>query len=223
MVLKVLFLASEVAPFAKTGAGRRHRLVAQGTGRARPRRPRRDAGVRVGGARPWTGRWALRAVPFRCRCRWRQAQLPLAPSKGSCRAARWPCISWPNAACWRGLSSTATTTTRIGSRSSAARRSTRRGRLGWRPDVVHVHDWHAAAAVLWLATAARMTIGTGDHDAAHDSQPCQHRGGPAGTAGATRHRHAPAAGGPYGSINLSRAASTRDKIQHVSPSYAARS
>ncbi len=25
--------------------------------------------------------------------------------------------------------------------------------LGWRPDVVHAHDWHAAPAVTWLATA----------------------------------------------------------------------
>ena len=25
---------------------------------------------------------------------------------------------------------------------------------GWRPDVVHAHDWHAAPAVWWLATAA---------------------------------------------------------------------
>ena len=25
--------------------------------------------------------------------------------------------------------------------------------LGWRPDVVHAHDWHTAAAVWWLATA----------------------------------------------------------------------
>jgi starch synthase len=25
--------------------------------------------------------------------------------------------------------------------------------LGWRPDVVHAHDWHAAPAVAWLATA----------------------------------------------------------------------
>jgi starch synthase len=24
--------------------------------------------------------------------------------------------------------------------------------LGWRPDIVHAHDWHASAAVLWLAT-----------------------------------------------------------------------
>ena len=27
--------------------------------------------------------------------------------------------------------------------------------LGWRPDVVHAHDWHAAPAVMWLATAGR--------------------------------------------------------------------
>jgi len=25
--------------------------------------------------------------------------------------------------------------------------------LGWRPDVVHAHDWHAAPAVMWLATS----------------------------------------------------------------------
>jgi starch synthase len=27
------------------------------------------------------------------------------------------------------------------------------GALRWRPDVVHAHDWHAAPAILWLATA----------------------------------------------------------------------
>jgi starch synthase len=27
--------------------------------------------------------------------------------------------------------------------------------LGWRPDIVHAHDWHAAPAVMWLATAGR--------------------------------------------------------------------
>ena len=27
--------------------------------------------------------------------------------------------------------------------------------LGWRPDVVHAHDWHAAPAVMWLDTAGR--------------------------------------------------------------------
>jgi starch synthase len=27
--------------------------------------------------------------------------------------------------------------------------------LGWRPDIVHAHDWHAAPAVLWLSTAGR--------------------------------------------------------------------
>jgi starch synthase len=26
---------------------------------------------------------------------------------------------------------------------------------GWRPDVVHAHDWHAAPAILWLATAGQ--------------------------------------------------------------------
>jgi starch synthase len=28
-------------------------------------------------------------------------------------------------------------------------------RLGWRPDVVHAHDWHTAPAVAWLATAGQ--------------------------------------------------------------------
>jgi starch synthase len=27
--------------------------------------------------------------------------------------------------------------------------------MGWRPDVVHAHDWHAAPAVVWLATAGQ--------------------------------------------------------------------
>jgi starch synthase len=27
--------------------------------------------------------------------------------------------------------------------------------LGWRPDVVHAHDWHAAPALTWLATAGQ--------------------------------------------------------------------
>ena len=27
---------------------------------------------------------------------------------------------------------------------------------GWRPDVVHAHDWHAAPAIAWLATAGRL-------------------------------------------------------------------
>jgi starch synthase len=27
--------------------------------------------------------------------------------------------------------------------------------LGWRPDVVHAHDWHAAPAVTWLSTAGQ--------------------------------------------------------------------
>ena len=26
--------------------------------------------------------------------------------------------------------------------------------LDWRPDIVHVHDWHASPAILWLATGA---------------------------------------------------------------------
>ena len=27
---------------------------------------------------------------------------------------------------------------------------------GWRPDVVHAHDWHAAPAIAWLATVGRL-------------------------------------------------------------------
>jgi starch synthase len=30
--------------------------------------------------------------------------------------------------------------------------------LGWRPDVVHAHDWHAAPAITWLATAGQMDV-----------------------------------------------------------------
>lgn len=39
------------------------------------------------------------------------------------------------------------------------------GALGWKPDLVHANDWHAAAAVYWLAASGRQdpfyrTIGT---------------------------------------------------------------
>ncbi len=27
---------------------------------------------------------------------------------------------------------------------------------GWRPDIVHAHDWHAAPGILWLATAGQL-------------------------------------------------------------------
>lgn len=27
--------------------------------------------------------------------------------------------------------------------------------MGWRPDVVHAHDWHTAPAIAWLATAGQ--------------------------------------------------------------------
>ncbi len=30
------------------------------------------------------------------------------------------------------------------------------GAWGWRPDVVSVHDWHAAPAIAWLATAGQL-------------------------------------------------------------------
>ena len=31
--------------------------------------------------------------------------------------------------------------------------------LGWRPDLVHAHDWHSAPAILWLATSGQFDIG----------------------------------------------------------------
>ena len=49
--------------------------------------------------------------------------------------------------------------------------------LDWRPDVVHAHDWHAAPAVMWLATAGRNDgrfAGTGTvftiHNMAHQGR-----------------------------------------------------
>ncbi|MDT8306077.1 MAG: glycogen synthase [Anaerolineae bacterium] len=36
--------------------------------------------------------------------------------------------------------------------------------LGWRPDVVHAHDWHTAPAITWLATA-------GQHDTRYAGTP----------------------------------------------------
>ena len=49
--------------------------------------------------------------------------------------------------------------------------------LGFRPDVVHAHDWHAAPAVMWLDTTGRGDDGFGDvatvftiHNLAHQGR-----------------------------------------------------
>jgi len=55
------------------------------------------------------------------------------------------------------------------------------GSSGWRPDVVHAHDWHAAPAVMWLATAGmsdphlgRMPSVFTIHNLAHQGRSVRH-------------------------------------------------
>lgn len=94
--------------------------------------------------------------------------------------------------------------------------------LGWRPDVVHAHDWHTAPAITWLATA-----GTGDprfrgistlftiHNLAHQGQTGWEIFDYLGIATHALHEE------PYGRVNfMARGIYHASKINTVSPTYA---
>ncbi len=94
--------------------------------------------------------------------------------------------------------------------------------LGWRPDVVHAHDWHAAPAVTWLATAGQAdprytalpTVFT-IHNLAHQgSSPWQ----VFDYLGIRTHRLFEE---PYGEVNfMARGVYHATMISTVSPTYA---
>jgi starch synthase len=48
--------------------------------------------------------------------------------------------------------------------------------LGWRPDIVHAHDWHAAPAILWLATGGTMDARYGGIATVFTIHNLQHQG-----------------------------------------------
>ena len=94
---------------------------------------------------------------------------------------------------------------------------------GWRPDVVHAHDWHAAPAVWWLATAGNARRALPRHpDGVHDPQPDAPGARRRGTSTYLGHR---ATAGlreePYGGVNcMARGIFHATMVNTVSPTYA---
>lgn len=99
-------------------------------------------------------------------------------------------------------------------------------RAGWRPDVLHAHDWHTAGAVNWLAVVGRFTphwIATGSvltiHNLAYQGWTTPATIGLLGVEwggllGIEQHRF-------NGQVNLlARGLSYADMITAVSPTYA---
>jgi starch synthase len=93
---------------------------------------------------------------------------------------------------------------------------------GWRPDVVHAHDWHAAPAVWWLATAAGADDRYRGIPTVYTIHNLLHQGH--GSWDLTRYLGIATAGlreEPYGGVNLmARGIYHATMVTTVSPSYA---
>ena len=154
--LRILMLSAEVAPFAKTGGlGDVAGALPKALGSARPRRARGHARLPGAGARRAIGRGRLRRGPGRSdRSPRERAASGGGPPDGapgsdvpSYLIAERSLFDRPNIYGYDDDPYRFAFFARAALELSVA--------WGWRPDVVHGHDWHAAPAVMWLATAGR--------------------------------------------------------------------
>jgi starch synthase len=95
--------------------------------------------------------------------------------------------------------------------------------LGWAPDIVHAHDWHAAAAVAWVAENRRLDPFWTSTRTVLTIHNLGYAG--AGTEDAWREFGLPPASGPNvpewaRALPLAAALSQADVVTTVSPSYA---
>lgn len=93
---------------------------------------------------------------------------------------------------------------------------------GWRPDVVHAHDWHTAPAVTWLATAGQRDLRYQRLPTVFTIHNLMHQGRAPWNVLAYLGIDAPALHEePFGSVNLmARGIYHATKISTVSPTYA---
>jgi starch synthase len=94
---------------------------------------------------------------------------------------------------------------------------------GWRPDVVHAHDWHAASAVWWLATAANGDWRYRNIPTVFTIHNLMHQGHAAWDLNRYLGTHEPTGlrEEPYGGVNLmARGIFHATMVTTVSPTYA---
>ena len=155
--MKILMVCSEFAPLAKTGG-----LADAVTGleqrarRARPRRARGAAALRAPHGHGRRRRWATRPRSIGT-SRSRPPQLAATGSRAQRNRAS-TCSTSPSSR--RDRSITATTATPRASSASRTPRSRSAPALGWQPDVVHCHDWHASLVPRAATRKLRRTAPT---------------------------------------------------------------
>lgn len=152
----ILFLSAEVAPFAKTGG-------LGDVGGALPKALRaigHDVRVVLPAYRAIeeaarAGRWGLKALPFILKVPVRGEIVPAGVFQAAIPGSDVPAyfIAENNLFNRENLYGYPDDPYRFAFYSRAALELART--LNWQPDVVHAHDWHAAPALMWLATAGQ--------------------------------------------------------------------
>ena len=156
-MLKILFLSAEVAPFAKTGglgdvAGSLPKALAQLGHEVRVVMPAYQA-IEDGRR---SGRFDLHALPGQLLVPTGAGIIPAGVFEGRLPGSDVPIyfIAERNLFGRPSVYGYSDDAYRFAFFSRAALELTRP--LGWRPDVVNGHDWHAAPAITWLATAGTV-------------------------------------------------------------------
>ena len=171
-LMRILHVASEVAPYSKTGGladvlGALPRALA----RARARRHGGDAALSHDRSRALRPGAPAAQPGDAARRRHRRGRRLRGAAAGDAARARLPRRSPAVVRSRRALRRRAAATiptTRAASRCSAARRWRWRARARRWPDVVHGHDWQAGPALLYAKRAAAICAAD---DGLHDSQP----------------------------------------------------
>lgn len=157
MPLKILLLGAEVAPFAKTGG------LADVCG-ALPKALRRmghDVRVVMPAyqsveAALQSGKWGIEALPGQLQVPVGRALLPAGALRAMLPGTDVPVyfIAEKNLFDRPNIYGYDDDPYRFSFFSRAALELA--PALGWRPDLVHAHDWHSAPAILWLATSGQF-------------------------------------------------------------------
>ena len=221
--LKILFLGAEAAPFAKTGGlgdvvgslPKALRAMGHDVRVAMPAYPAIEAALQ-------SGKWNLKALPWEWSIPTGAGLLPAGLLEGKLPGSDVPIyfVAESNLFSRPEIYGYADDPYRFSFFCSAALDLI--PALGWRPDILHAHDWHAAPALMWLAT-------TGQYDERYRGIPSlftihnlAHQGrSPRDVLHYLSVETPPLLEEPYGSVNfMARGIHHATLINTVSPTYA---